>query len=204
MPAGAAYGLAIGFLALGPKMLAEDDPVKQELDIIDEQVDTLGKTFMGMTFGCARCHDHKFDPIPTKDYYALAGIFKSTKTMMNFQNMAEWQERPLVSPDVEGKLKRINAEIKDLQRKRNQVRDTAGEALLGQARLALEATRRIPAEVAAVAGAHLDDAAGHLGPAGFEDAGAGVAVGQCGGCAHRISRVPIACLPVPPRACPAP
>ncbi len=124
--------IATGYLSLGPKMLAEDDPVKQELDIIDEQVDTLGKTFMGMTFGCARCHDHKFDPIPTKDYYSLAGIFKSTKTMLNFQNMAEWQERPLVSADVEEKLKRINAEIKDLQRKRNQVRDTAGDALLAR------------------------------------------------------------------------
>ena len=50
------------FLQLGPKVLAEPDIKKLEMDVIDEQLDTLGKTFLGMTFGCARCHDHKFDP----------------------------------------------------------------------------------------------------------------------------------------------
>ncbi len=88
---------ATGFLVLGPKMLAEDDPVKMEMDIIDEQVDTVGRVFMGLTLGCARCHDHKFDPIPTADYYALAGIFKSTKSMQNHRVVAMWNERTLAS-----------------------------------------------------------------------------------------------------------
>jgi mono/diheme cytochrome c family protein len=91
--------IATGFLALGPKMLAEDDPVKMEMDIIDEQVDMVGRVFLGLTLGCARCHDHKFDPIPTADYYALAGIFKSTKTMENFRVVARWYERPLASKE---------------------------------------------------------------------------------------------------------
>ena len=76
--------VATGFLCLGAKMLAEDDPMKMQMDIIDEQVDTIGRAFLGLTLGCARCHDHKFDPIPTDDYYALAGIFKSTRTMTSF------------------------------------------------------------------------------------------------------------------------
>ncbi|MEO8663205.1 MAG: DUF1549 and DUF1553 domain-containing protein, partial [Bryobacteraceae bacterium] len=46
---------------------------------IDDTIENLGKTVLGLSTGCARCHDHKFDPVPTKDYYALAGIFKSTK-----------------------------------------------------------------------------------------------------------------------------
>ena len=83
---------ATGFLTLGPKMLAEDDPVKMRMDIVDEQLDTMSRAFMGLTVGCARCHDHKFDPIPTADYYALAGIFKSSKTMKNFKVVAEWHE----------------------------------------------------------------------------------------------------------------
>ena len=70
---------ATGFLALGTKILAEQDEVKKQADIVDEQIDTVGKTFLALTLGCARCHDHKFDPIPTTDYYALAGIFHSTK-----------------------------------------------------------------------------------------------------------------------------
>src|SRR5438552_10478853 len=50
------------------------------MDLVDEQIDATTTAFMGITVACARCHDHKFDPIPTKDYYALAGIFRSTTT----------------------------------------------------------------------------------------------------------------------------
>ncbi len=90
---------ATGFLSVGAKMLAEDDPVKMQMDIVDEQIDTIGRAFMGLTLGCARCHAHKFDPIPTEDYYSLAGILKSTKTMENFSVVARWQERPLATPE---------------------------------------------------------------------------------------------------------
>jgi cytochrome c553 len=72
---------ATGFLALGARVLAEPDMQKLEMDIIDEQLDTIGKAFMGMTLGCARCHDHKFDPITQEDYYALGGIFRSTRSL---------------------------------------------------------------------------------------------------------------------------
>ena len=91
---------ATGFLVIGPKMLAEDDPQKMEMDIVDEQLDTLGKTFLGMTFGCARCHDHKFDPISTADYYGMAAILKSTKTMANFKVVAMWHERPVPGTEI--------------------------------------------------------------------------------------------------------
>ncbi|HKI21435.1 MAG TPA: PSD1 and planctomycete cytochrome C domain-containing protein, partial [Isosphaeraceae bacterium] len=111
--------IATGFLVIGPKMLAEDDPVKMEMDIIDEQLDTVGRVFMGLTIGCARCHDHKFDPIPTADYYALAGIFKSTRSMKNHKVVAMWNERPLATGAQRAafevhqqEVARRNAEIK--------------------------------------------------------------------------------------------
>jgi len=88
---------ATGFLVVGPKMLAEDDPMKMRMDIVDEQLDTLGQAFLGLTLGCARCHDHKFDPIRAEDYYALAGVFSSTKTMRNHTVVAAWSERPIGS-----------------------------------------------------------------------------------------------------------
>lgn len=69
---------ATGFLALGTKILAEQDPIKKRADIIDEQIDTTGRALLGLTLACARCHDHKFDPVSQKDYFALAGIFQST------------------------------------------------------------------------------------------------------------------------------
>ena len=48
------------------------------MNVVDEQIDATGKAFLATTIACARCHDHKFDPIPTADYYSMAGIFKST------------------------------------------------------------------------------------------------------------------------------
>lgn len=93
--------IATGFLALGPKVLAEVDETKMQMDIVDEQIDTVGRALLGMTFGCARCHDHKFDPISTADYYGLAGVFKSTRTMEHFKKVAKWHENPLPSPESE-------------------------------------------------------------------------------------------------------
>jgi cytochrome c553 len=72
--------IATGYLSIGPWAL--QNYVKQQLqaDVVDHQVDKVSRTFLGMSVRCARCHDHKFDPIPTRDYYALAGIFNSTLT----------------------------------------------------------------------------------------------------------------------------
>ena len=69
--------IATGFLAIGSKPLVAGNLT---LDLIDDQIDAVSRSFMGLTVSCARCHDHKFDPIPTADYYALGGIFASTKT----------------------------------------------------------------------------------------------------------------------------
>lgn len=91
---------ATGMLVIGPKMLAEQDKEKMRIDIIDEQIDTVSRTMMGMTIGCARCHDHKFDPITAEDYYALAGIFASTRTMQNEDFVSKWMERDLPSETI--------------------------------------------------------------------------------------------------------
>jgi hypothetical protein len=72
--------VATGFLALGPKGLNEKNREQFRMDVIDEQIDTTTRAVLGVTVACARCHDHKFDPIPQKDYYAVAGIFRSTDT----------------------------------------------------------------------------------------------------------------------------
>ncbi|MEK6261139.1 MAG: PSD1 and planctomycete cytochrome C domain-containing protein [Planctomycetota bacterium] len=70
--------VATGFLALGVKDVNQRFKVRFTMDNIDEQIDTVTRAVLGLTVSCARCHDHKFDPIPTTDYYALAGIFHST------------------------------------------------------------------------------------------------------------------------------
>ena len=95
---------ATGFLAMGPKVLAEGDQQKLLADIIDEQIDTTGKAFMGLSLGCARCHDHKFDPISQADYYALAGVFKSTQTMESLLRIAKWHENDVASPEEQAAL----------------------------------------------------------------------------------------------------
>lgn len=122
---------ATAFLALGATNYEEQDKGLLRMDIIDEQLETIGRSFMGMTIGCARCHDHKFDPISAKDYYAMAGIFRSTQTLRNYtDNVAHWIDTPLPLPKdqetvVQAKeqqiaalnveLKAVTAQVKALQ-----------------------------------------------------------------------------------------
>lgn len=73
--------IATGFLAIGPWELVGGDKEQLRMDVVDRQLNRIGKAFLGMTFECARCHDHKFDPVSQKDYYALAGILRSTITL---------------------------------------------------------------------------------------------------------------------------
>ena len=70
---------ATAFLALGTKNLPEKNRLIFEMDLVDEQIDVTSRAVLGLTAACARCHDHKYDPISMRDYYGLAGIFRSTK-----------------------------------------------------------------------------------------------------------------------------
>src|SRR5262249_26015896 len=78
---------AMGFLTLGDRFMGMQN------DIVNDRIDVVTKGFLGLTVTCARCHDHKFDPIPTQDYYSLFGIFSSC---------AEPQVEPVISKIVAG------------------------------------------------------------------------------------------------------
>jgi hypothetical protein len=121
--------IATGFLALGPKVLAEPDKVKMEMDIVDEQIDTFGRVFMGLTLGCARCHDHKFDPISTADYYALAGVFRSTLTMDSFATVARLHEISLASPEDEARLAAHKGQVAEQKQAIDALVQRSAEAL---------------------------------------------------------------------------
>ncbi len=75
--------VATGMLAIGNWGGGDADKEKLLTDIADDQVDVVSRTFLGLTVACARCHDHKFDPIPTRDYYGLAGMFFSSHILPN-------------------------------------------------------------------------------------------------------------------------
>ncbi len=115
--------IATAFLELGPTNYELQDKVQLQMDVVDEQIDTMGRAFLGMTLGCARCHDHKFDPIPMTDYYALAGIFKSTHSLID-GNVARWVTQPLPGPpELESarqahreQLQQRQASLTDLQK----------------------------------------------------------------------------------------
>jgi mono/diheme cytochrome c family protein len=91
---------ALGYFALGPHYYS--DGGAGEVAELDDRVDTLTRGFLGLTVACARCHDHKFDPIPTKDYYSLAGIFRSTR----------YVEKPLGPPEVVERYNQAQARVK--------------------------------------------------------------------------------------------
>ena len=110
--------IATGFLAIGSKPAkAMNDNF--EMDVVADQIGAVGSGIMGLSVGCARCHDHKHDPIPTRDYYALAGIFKSTETLWGAASLEaltapqtplhELQAAPRIPPPPDAeKLKPLN------------------------------------------------------------------------------------------------
>jgi hypothetical protein len=81
--------VALGLFGLGAQYYKNSDAAKAAADELDDRVDTLTRGFLGLTVSCARCHDHKFDPIPTQDYYSIAGVFRSSKL----------HNAPLCTPD---------------------------------------------------------------------------------------------------------
>lgn len=122
---------ATAFLLLGPTNYELQDKEILEMDIVDEQLDTIGKALMGMTIGCARCHDHKFDPIPMRDYYAIAGIFKSTRSVVH-DNVSAWNTVNLpADPATEAVIAKFEADIKtlDQQLKRLSKKATTKDAV---------------------------------------------------------------------------
>jgi hypothetical protein len=108
--------VATTFLALGNTNLEEQDKKQLRMDVVDEQLDTIGRAFLAQTLGCARCHDHKFDPIPTADYYALAGILRNTRTLTH-ANVSQWIEVPLpADPQQEKALREHESAVAALER----------------------------------------------------------------------------------------
>ena len=128
--------IATGFLVLGAKVLAEPDREKLEMDTIDEQIDATGKAFLGMTLGCVRCHDHKFDPLKQTDYYALAAIFKSTKTFgdTNTGAIKHWNEHIFASDDELERMKKVDEEIAKLKSAATSFKNRAIASIRDQAR----------------------------------------------------------------------
>src|SRR5581483_9070528 len=101
---------ALGFLTVGKRFMGVEN------DVIYDRIDVVSKGLLGLTVACARCHDHKFDPIPTKDYYSLHGIFNSSR---------EPEEEPIIAPvdketadykAYEAEVAKIDDEIENYRR----------------------------------------------------------------------------------------
>ncbi len=145
------------FLSLGPTNYEEQDKQQLRFDVIDEQIEAVGRAFLGQTLGCARCHDHKFDPVSQRDYYALAGIFASTRTLFNYtDNVARWIVQPLPAEGPqeellrqhEGQMAKLRAQI-----------ETAKSALAEKAKASSveTTTAGTPLDPSQLAGIVLDD-----------------------------------------------
>jgi hypothetical protein len=102
----------LGFLGLGAEYYKNTAAAQAIAEELDDRVDTLTRGFMGITVACARCHDHKFDPIPTKDYYSIAGIYMGTN--MSDAPLAPANEVKAYS-DAQSKLKQTEDKLKKAQ-----------------------------------------------------------------------------------------
>jgi len=118
--------IATTFLSNGSWDRGDADKEKMVSDMVDDNIDTIGKAFMGMTLGCARCHDHKFDPVSQEDYYGLAGVFYSTRILKDlgakggnyFLNRVPLAEKEYVAKWEEqvAKLKELNGKLAELDK----------------------------------------------------------------------------------------
>jgi hypothetical protein len=100
--------LATGFLNVGVKTLGEMDKLQYELNVADDQIDATCRAFLALTVNCARCHDHKFDPIPTADYYALAGIFRSTQNLAGVETNNVQMDAGVMPLGMDGRARMEN------------------------------------------------------------------------------------------------
>ncbi len=128
--------VATGYLAIAKRFGTE--PEKQKHLTIDDTIDNLGKTFLGLSVSCARCHDHKFDPISNRDYYALYGILDSTRYPYagsetrneQWDLVFRFSQDEAASKPFYDQLKDLEERIKELQKKRNALA-TAGTGTQG-------------------------------------------------------------------------
>jgi len=149
--------VAAGFLSLGPTNYEEQDKQRLRFDVIDEQIDTIGRAFLGQTLGCARCHDHKFDPVTQHDYYALAGIFASTRTLSSYtENVTSWVTANLPLDDAEERrLAAAEAELAAAQARLKAAKNHL--AKLKDAAAGLVAKTNQPIPLSEVGGIAIDD-----------------------------------------------
>jgi cytochrome c553 len=111
--------IATGLYAIGNWPGGDADKEKMLTDIVDDQIDVTGRAFLALTLACARCHDHKFDPIPTSDYYALAGIFFSSHILPGPGKKTEGSpvmQIPIASAQAVERRKRYEAQRAELEK----------------------------------------------------------------------------------------
>jgi uncharacterized protein DUF1549/uncharacterized protein DUF1553/cytochrome c len=128
---------ALGFLGLGPWYYDNGAVEITRADERHDRVDVVSRGFLGLTVGCARCHDHKYDPVPTTDYYAMAGVFANTV----------YHEYPLVPESVVAEYKEQEKKLKNTQKLLDEFLGTEsrqlGEALAFQAAKYMQAAWRV-------------------------------------------------------------
>lgn len=110
--------VATGVYVIGEWGTGDADKEKMLTDIVDDQIDVTGRAFLGLTLACARCHDHKFDPITSEDYYGMAGIFFSSHILPNpgvKTGGSPVLRLPMASPEAISKREELQNEIKSTQ-----------------------------------------------------------------------------------------
>ncbi len=135
--------IATTYLVMGDALLENQNKSQLDMDVVDEQLDTIGRGLLAQTIACARCHDHKFDPIPTKDYYAMAGILNNVQGLKH-SNVSSTMEIPLPLSETKQRqseihnvsVAKVESEIKALKSKLDPQSQTAFPKVVAASSLA--------------------------------------------------------------------
>lgn len=161
--------IATGFLVLGAINYELQDKALLDMEVADEQIEAIGRAFLGMSLGCARCHDHKFDPVTQLDYYRLAGFFTSTKSVRH-DNVGSPNMVPLkMAPEVEAyrqhseRVAQLREKLESLKAEKNVDLSKEIDALKAEIQIAKKSAPRQPMAMSVRDGDEVGDTHVRLG-----------------------------------------
>jgi Protein of unknown function (DUF1553)/Protein of unknown function (DUF1549)/Planctomycete cytochrome C len=133
---------ATGFYRLGIWDDEPADPLQAKFDGYDDIVTVAGQGILGLTFNCARCHDHKIDPIPQRDYYQMVAFFRDVESYGNRGDQTGFNQIDISTPEVQARYRDLDARIKEIDKEQRRLEQIGIAKMTGENQRKTEGSER--------------------------------------------------------------